>query len=113
MQNKKIVVLGSEVLPLGMKLAGVSESHTVKDKEDAERRMNAMLDRDDVGIIVISQGVAESITDRRTRYRIDNSLDPLVVSVADYNEKEGGEDTLRRLILRAVGVDILQDRTKS
>ncbi len=108
MQQKKIVVLGGEVLPLGMKLAGVSESYTAQGPEDTERRMLALLDRSDVGIIVITEGLSKSIKDRRVRYRMENSIDPLVISVAGYKEQAEGEDTLRRLILRAVGIDITQ-----
>lgn len=113
MQDKKIVVLGGDVLPLGMKLAGVKESYTTQGPEDAERRLLGLLDRSDVGIIVIAEGVAQSIKDRRIRYRMESSLDPLVISVAGYNEKMTTEDTLRRLILRAVGIDIMQNTNKT
>ncbi len=107
MPQKKIVVLGGEVLPLGMKLAGVKESYTVEAGGEAERKMLDLLDREDVGIIVVTEGIARSIADRRIRYRMENSLDPLVISVAGYNEKMASEDTLRRLIMRAVGIDIV------
>jgi len=108
MQNKKMVVLGGEVLPLGMKLAGVKESYTVHGREDAERMMLELLGREDVGIIVVTEGIAGLISDRRIRHRMENSLDPLVISVADYNEKAVTGETLRRLTLRAVGIDIMQ-----
>ncbi|MDE1855367.1 MAG: hypothetical protein KGH57_03575 [Candidatus Micrarchaeota archaeon] len=107
MQHKKIVVIGTEVLPLGMKLAGVKESYTVGEPEEAERLLHTLFDRADVGIIVITEGLANSIKDRRVRYRMENSIDPLIISVAGYKEKVASEDTLRRLILRAVGIDIM------
>jgi vacuolar-type H+-ATPase subunit F/Vma7 len=108
MRQKKIVVVGSKVLPTGMRLAGVKESHLVQGGEETERLLTQLFERDDVGIIVITEDLEKSIKDRRVRYRMDNSLDPVVLSVPGYGEKMESEDTLRRLILRAVGIDILE-----
>lgn len=110
MNKKKIVVIGGKVLPLGMKLAGVKESYTAEGPEDAEKLLRSLFERNDVGVIVITEGLAGSIKDRRVRYKMENSIDPLVISVAGYNEKQVGEGTLRRLILRAVGIDIMGEK---
>lgn len=108
MQEKKIVAVAGEVLPLGLKLAGIKESYTVQQPEEAERLLLELLDRQDVGIIVITQKIEGEIKDRRVRYRMENSIDPLVIAVPGYKEVGTREDTLRRLILRAVGIDIMQ-----
>lgn len=108
MRQKKIVVVGSDVLPTGMRLAGVKESYLVQDAEEAEPLLLQLFEREDIGIIVVTEDLAKSIKDRRVRYKMDNSLDPVVLSVPGYNEKMESEDTLRRLILRAVGIDILE-----
>ena len=107
MQQKIIVVIGSELLPTGMRLAGVKESYMVQSAEETEQLLLKLFERNEVGIVVITEGLAKSIKDRRVRYRMENSLDPLVISVPGYNEKME-EDTLRRLILKAVGIDIIQ-----
>lgn len=111
--QKKLVVIGSEVLPLGMKLAGIKESYTAQGPEEVERLLTELFERKDVGIIVITEGLANAVKDRRVRYRMENSLDPVVITVVGYKEKPVGEDTLRRLILRAVGIDMLEKGVKS
>ncbi len=108
MQQKKIVVVGDSVLPLGLKLAGVKEGYTTEGIEDAERLLMELFERKDVGIIVVTEGIANGIKDRRVKYRMDNSIDPVILPVPGYNENVSGEDTLRKLILRAVGIDIME-----
>jgi vacuolar-type H+-ATPase subunit F/Vma7 len=112
MTQKKIVVLGSNVLPLGMKLAGVKEGYSVDNNEDAERILMELFERKDVGIIVMTESLSRSIKDRRVRYRMENSIDPVVVSVPGYQDKVEVEETLRRLILRAMGIDIAETSSK-
>ncbi len=112
MTQKKIVVLGENVLPLGMKLAGVKEGYAVSGNEEAERMLTELFERKDVGIIVITESISKGIRDRRVRYRMDNSIDPVVVSVPGYQDKVEVEETLRRLILRAMGIDIAETSSK-
>ncbi len=113
MTEKKIIVIGGEVLPLGMKLAGVKECYTVENSDDAERLLMELFDRKDVGLIVLTESLSRSIKDRRVKYRMENSIDPVVVSVPGYKDKIEVEETLRRLILRAMGIDIVEAGAKS
>ena len=46
------------------------------------------------------------VKDRRLLRVIDTSLSPIFVGIPSYNQKEVYEDTLRRLIIRAIGIDI-------
>ena len=60
---------------------------------------------EDVGIVVISEELASKISDRKILRIMDGGLLPLFVRI----EGRGapiGEDMLRKLILRAIGIDI-------
>ncbi len=39
---------------------------------------------------------------------MESAIDPVVISVPEYKEPMEGGDTLRRLVLRVVGIDILE-----
>lgn len=90
---------------MGFKLAGVTESYTVESGADAEQALKALLQRDDIGLIVIASNLARGIRDRKIANAIDSSLLPMFIVVPNYNEKSQ-PDTLRRLIIRAIGIDI-------
>lgn len=106
-KNYKIAVLGSEALSLGLRIAGVTESHVVEQSADGEVLIKKLLERDDIGIIVIATRLVKGIKDRRLYDKVTSSIMPLFMQVADYNEDmRGEEDSLRRLIIRALGIDI-------
>ncbi len=112
-QVKKMVVVGDQLLSLGLKLSGVKETYPLSKDEDPERILAELFERKDVGIIIASEGTLARVKDRRLLHRIENSLDPVVISIPGYGEGETRTDTLRRLILRAVGIDLMAaDKTK-
>lgn len=102
----KIVMVGNELLTLGFKLAGVSESYNAADPKETESRMRELLSRSDVGIVIVSSSVRRQIRDRRLQDIMSESILPLVVEVPEPGESMAEEDTLRSLILRAIGIDI-------
>jgi vacuolar-type H+-ATPase subunit F/Vma7 len=106
-QTKKMVVVGDQLLSLGLKLSGVKETYPLSRGEDPERLLSELFERKDVGIIIASEGTLSTIRDRRLLARIENSLDPVVIAIPGYGEEETHADTLRRLILRAVGIDLM------
>jgi vacuolar-type H+-ATPase subunit F/Vma7 len=112
-QAKKMVVVGDQLLSLGLKLSGVKETYPLSKGEDPDRLLSELFERKDVGIIIVSEGTIKEIKDRRLLHKIENSLDPVVISIPGYGEDETHADTLRRLILRAVGIDLMAaDKTK-
>lgn len=102
MRKYKIAVVGNTQLALGFKLAGVAEAYG---EVGVETRMRELMQRDDIGLIITTSKVLKSVRDRKLSERIENSSLPMVVEVPDYKE-EGQPDTLRRLIMRAIGIDI-------
>jgi V/A-type H+-transporting ATPase subunit F len=102
----RIAMVGNEQLVLGFKLAGVVESYVISGQQHAESTLKKLLERGDVGIIIMSSGVKRQVRDRRLMETIDESILPLVVEVPEKGEGVTEEDTLRNLILRAIGIDI-------
>jgi vacuolar-type H+-ATPase subunit F/Vma7 len=98
--------VGNDLLRLGFKLAGVTEAYAVSGPAQAESRMKELLGRSDVGIIIMSSSVKRQVRDRRLLEEIEGSILPLVVEVPERNEGVTEEDTLRNLIMRAIGIDI-------
>jgi vacuolar-type H+-ATPase subunit F/Vma7 len=71
------------------------------------------MQRDDVGIIVLTSGIAAGIRDRRIKEAMLSSMKPLFIVVSDPNDKAAYEDNLRQLIIRALGVDIMKTKSQS
>ena len=101
----KIAVLGGDLLTIGFELAGVTEVHTISKSTEAEAAIRELMQREDIGLIAISSSVFKSIRDEKLKETLENSTLPVVVLVPEYGEEEG-EDTLRRLIIEAVGIDL-------
>ena len=98
--------MGNNLLNLGFRIAGVTESYVVTDTQQSESRLKELLGQDDIGIIIMTSGVRKMIKDRKMNESITTGIMPLVVEVPELNEQFGEEDTLRMLILRAIGIDI-------
>jgi vacuolar-type H+-ATPase subunit F/Vma7 len=107
--RKKIAVVGSNIMATGFKIAGVKNAmvaYLADSQEDIEQKINELFADETVAVIVAGQSTLAKVRDRKLLQLIDTSLLPIVVGIPDYHEKEENEDTLRRLIKRAIGIDI-------
>ena len=105
----KIAYVGNNLLSVGFKIAGITESYVASDSAQAESRMKELTTRSDIGIIIITSSVRKLIKDRRLGEAISSSLLPLVMEIPELNEQVLEEDTLRNLIMRAIGIDITKN----
>lgn len=105
LKTYKIVVVGNTQLALGFKLSGVMETYSVKNAVECERVMRDLMQRDDVGMIITTSKTLNDIRDRKLSNAIAESALPMIIEVPSYKE-EGQPDTLRKLIMRAIGIDI-------
>ncbi|MCL4365050.1 MAG: hypothetical protein M1569_01655 [Candidatus Marsarchaeota archaeon] len=105
----KIAYVGNNLLNLGFKMAGITESFVASDTAQAESRLRELTARDDIGIIIMTTSIRKMIKDRRLNESISSSLLPLVMEVPELNEQLQEEDTLRALIMRAIGIDITRN----
>lgn len=104
-KNYRIAVIGKKELSLGLRLTGISETYDVADGPEAEKVIRDIMQKDDIGLVVIGSRIVSSIKDRKILSLIDDSLMPVFIEVPSYKE-EKAPDTLRRLIIRAIGIDI-------
>lgn len=108
--RKKIVVVGGEDMSLGFSLAGVDESYVPKNDYEAKKTMERLAGSSDVGVVILSERIAEDIREELEKISQDKDLYPVIIEISD---KEGPleekEDPLKSKIRRAVGIDITSE----
>lgn len=102
----KIAIIGDRLLASGMKLSGIKQVYEAINPEEAEQAVRKVLEREDIGMVVINENLVEKMRDRKVLNAIDKSLLPVFIEVPAFREEERYTDTLRRLIIRAIGIDI-------
>ncbi len=104
-KHSKIAVIGDSLLVSGMSSAGIKVLYNPSNTQEIERAISEVLSNDNIGIVIISEELASKITDRKILRAMDGGLLPLFVRIEGRGAK-AGEDMLRKLILRAIGIDI-------
>lgn len=97
-EKRKIAVIGDSDFRLGFKLAGVKE---VFDKENYEEKIQEILDREDIGILVVKEEDLQ-ILSKRVQGEVNSSVNPVVVALSEEAESE----RLQEKIKKAIGADI-------
>ena len=91
---------------MGLRLAGIKEIY-VPD-EDAVKIWNELSERDDIGIVFITEKIAEDIEKYLKDYRIRNNI-PIILEIPDKKGRISDHvDFVSHLIKRAVGVEIVK-----
>lgn len=96
--KKKIAVIGDSDFRLGFKLAGVKKTF---DTENYQEKIQEIIDRDDIGILIVNEDDLEVLT-KRVRNNVESSVDPVVVALSEEAESERLQDKIKK----AIGADI-------
>ncbi len=96
----KIGCIGSKDIVTIMRLAGAA--HCEVAGENLEKQFDDMVEK--VDLVVIEERYAEKIKDKILYFRLIHDK-PVIVEVPG-KEKIEREDTIRKIIIRAIGVDI-------
>jgi V/A-type H+-transporting ATPase subunit F len=89
---------------VGMRLAGVSEVF-IKNGKPLEI-WNQIIERDDIGILFITEKIAEDLGKYLKDFRIRNNI-PIIVEIPDKKGRiEGHVDFVSHLIKKAVGIEV-------
>ena len=88
----------------GMRLAGI-EGVVVHTKEEVNREMDACLENKEIGIILITELLAESIPERLDELRLGRPM-PLVVVIPDRHGTRRAPDSITKYVRDAIGVRI-------
>ncbi|WP_297507734.1 V-type ATP synthase subunit F [Thermococcus sp.] len=99
----KIAVLGDRDTALGFKLAGVHEVYafddTPLDIERLKNKLEELIEKGDVGIILITERLAQ-------RIELPDVTIPIILQVPDKSGSRFGEEALREIVRRAIGVEL-------
>ena len=98
----KYFVLGDEETVLGFSLVGVN-GFVVYENTDIRELFDRILSDDQVGIVIITERVANRIRDRVESLQFKGEF-PLVVEIPDRAGYEREKPPLRELINRVIGI---------
>ncbi len=93
----KIAVIGDKDTIALFRMAGVKECYGEEEKFDE------IVKRDDIAILVVSGKFCNRLRSKIVYHRLAKNL-PIIVELPE--KKEEWEDTIRKLIVRAVGVEV-------
>ena len=100
----KIAVLSDNDTAVGFRLAGVQDLFII-DRNEREI-WNRICERDDIGILFITERIAESLGKYLKEYRISHDT-PIIVEIPDKKGRlKDHVDYISHLIKKAVGVEI-------
>ncbi|MFQ5888349.1 MAG: V-type ATP synthase subunit F [Candidatus Hydrothermarchaeales archaeon] len=102
----KISVVADYTTVTGFRLAGIKACHDVEKPEDAKEILKALSKEEDMGMIIITEAIAEKLREEIDALTEEKVI-PLIVEIPDSKgplpEKE---DPIRRLVKKAVGIEI-------
>jgi len=97
----EIAAVGRDDFVQGFKLVGVRKAIPAT-KEDLERKIGAVLDDADVGILVLDTADMKSLSNTMRR-RLETVARPVVIGVGATEDED-----LRTKVKRAIGVDLFK-----
>jgi len=100
----KIIVIGDPVMVMGFRLAGVTEAY-VAEGAAAEKKLSELVDRENAGIIIVSESLL-SLIDWRLKKKIESIAKPVVIGIPDKAGRSEKSERLGEMIKRALGFDL-------
>jgi V/A-type H+-transporting ATPase subunit F len=100
----KVFVIGDPDAVLGFSLAGVGGKVATTIDEVNEALDDAQAAKD-VGIVLVTQDVAELIPERIERLKLRSTI-PLVVEIPSHKGVPEGQASLGDIVLRAIGIKL-------
>lgn len=100
LDKKSIAAIGDEEFTLGFRLAGVQK---VFGTENYQENIQDLINSEDIGIVVAKQSDLEELPSR-IQNTVEESVDPVVVTLSEEGEATGLNDKIKRVI----GVDLSQ-----
>ncbi|MFH1132880.1 MAG: V-type ATP synthase subunit F [Nanoarchaeota archaeon] len=98
-----IAIIGTPEFILGFQLAGIRK--TIEAGDNPLKDIQQLRDDPEVGIVITDEETMSRLKEHE-RYAIERSVRPTFVVLS---VKSSGQDNLRRMIRKAIGVDLLKD----
>ena len=100
----KVLVIGHPEAVLGFSLVGV-DGKVATNAEETNQALDAGLSADDIGIILVTQDVARTVTARMDDLKLHSTV-PLVVEIPGPEGVSADQPALSEVVLRAIGIKI-------
>jgi V/A-type H+-transporting ATPase subunit F len=100
----KVLVIGHPEAVLGFSLAGVS-GRAATTADELNQALDEVQAAKDVGIVLVTQDVAQLIPARMERLKLRSTI-PLVVEIPSRGGAPEGEESLGDIVLRAIGIKL-------
>ncbi len=100
----KYYLIGSEDAYLGFSMAGV-EGRAVRTEAEARNALEEALADQQIGIIIITEPVADLIRSQVDHHSFTPSF-PLIVEIPGENGPEEHRPTIRELVRQAIGIQV-------
>jgi len=104
----KMTALCDKDTAVGLRLAGIKEMYIPN--EDAIKIFNEISKREDIGIIFVTEKIAEELRRELKDFRLRNNI-PIILEIPDKKGRlQGHVDFVSHLIKKAVGVEISKEK---
>jgi V/A-type H+/Na+-transporting ATPase subunit F len=100
----KVLVIGHPEAVLGFSLAGVS-GRVATNAAEVNRALDDVQASRDVGIVLVTQDVAQLIPARMEHLKLRSTI-PLVVEIPAQGGVPEGQESLGEIVLRAIGIKL-------
>ncbi|HET9911615.1 MAG TPA: V-type ATP synthase subunit F [Anaerolineales bacterium] len=100
----KVLVIGHREAVLGFSLAGVN-GQAVSTAEEADKALNEALASKDVGIILVTQDIAQLLQERVEDLKLHSTI-PLVVEIPSPAGVPEDQPSLSEVVLKAIGIKL-------
>ncbi len=100
----KYGLIGDEDTVLGFGMVGV-QGKTVRNAEEAEAAFRAVLEDREIGIIIITERIAELIRPSVDQYLFTRDF-PLIVEIPDREGKITAKAGIREMVNQAIGIKL-------
>ncbi|MGB8981181.1 MAG: V-type ATP synthase subunit F [Anaerolineales bacterium] len=100
----KVLVIGHREAVLGFSLAGVG-GQAVTSAEEADKALDKALAAKDIGIILVTQDVAQMLQERVEHLKLHSTI-PLVVEIPSPAGVPEDQPSLSDVVLKAIGIKL-------
>ena len=97
-------IIGDEDAVLGFGLVGV-EGKAVQNTEQAQEAFSTVLKQSDIGIIIITERIADLIRPQVDRFIFTRNF-PLIVEIPDRRGPLAGKPGIREMVNQAIGINL-------
>jgi len=100
----KYFIIGDEDAVLGFGMVGV-QGRIVRTAAEAHESFNQALSDREIGIVIITEGIAELIRPEVDRFLFSEQF-PLIVEIPNREGKLTGRPTIREMVNTAIGIKL-------